>query len=137
MLPEWAAEYVGWPYRPGGRSRDGVDCWGLLLLVWRERFGFHAPVFGDVSYLGRNDTDLVARSITEGARSLCDAVPCGEEQAGDACLLRLRGHPLHIGLCVTPGMMLHATDSAGSVIESYRGVLWEKRVLSWWRPRFG
>lgn len=37
-MTHWATRFIGLPYLPGGRERDGVDCWGLLRLVyWEER----------------------------------------------------------------------------------------------------
>jgi cell wall-associated NlpC family hydrolase len=35
MIPAWAADYVGIPFREHGRSRDGADCWGLYWLSRR------------------------------------------------------------------------------------------------------
>lgn len=36
------------PYLPGGRGPDGVDCWGLLLLVYAE-FGIALPALPGIS----------------------------------------------------------------------------------------
>ena len=38
-LPAWVADYVGLPWEPYGRTRAGVDCWGLVRLVYEERLG--------------------------------------------------------------------------------------------------
>lgn len=38
MKKHWSTRFIGLPYSPGGRERDGVDCWGLLRLIyWEER----------------------------------------------------------------------------------------------------
>jgi cell wall-associated NlpC family hydrolase len=39
----WVHKYLAIPYRPGGRDRTGLDCWGLLKLVYREQFGIELP----------------------------------------------------------------------------------------------
>lgn len=39
----WATHYVGLPYLAGGRDRAGLDCWGLLRLVYLEQRGIELP----------------------------------------------------------------------------------------------
>lgn len=36
---QWVHDYVGIPYVACGRGWDGVDCYGLLKLVYSEEFG--------------------------------------------------------------------------------------------------
>jgi len=65
--PEWLNDYVGLPYKLNGRDRLGLDCWGLLCLVWREQRGIELPDFR-----APNDYDLV-----EGMRAVADNLPEG------------------------------------------------------------
>ena len=41
-------DYVAIPYLPGGRSRDGTDCWGLVGLCYHDEIGRDLPFFPDV-----------------------------------------------------------------------------------------
>lgn len=36
-------QYVGIPYKPGGRDMNGLDCWGLVLLFFREQLAITLP----------------------------------------------------------------------------------------------
>jgi len=42
-MMHWAAKYIGHPYKEGGRGTDGVDCWGLLCLVYHQEFHIELP----------------------------------------------------------------------------------------------
>ena len=39
----WANKYVGLPWAWKGRTSEGVDCYGLLRLVYRDERGIALP----------------------------------------------------------------------------------------------
>ena len=39
----WVQDYVGLPYEMCGRSFEGVDCWGLVVMVYRNELGIVLP----------------------------------------------------------------------------------------------
>lgn len=135
-LPAWAAGYVGLPYRVGGRERDGLDCWGLVRLVWREEFGLAVPEHAGVEWGCEAATASVSAYIAqEAAGAGYWPVAAGQEREGDAILLRVRGLPLHVGVVLTPGIMLHVAEGADAVVEGYHSMAWSRRVLGFYRPK--
>ena len=135
-LPAWVSDYVGIPFHPFGRDRKGCDCWGLVRLVLAERFGLDVPSYdGRYAGAGRQDVAELGRLI-DLERRLLDvaAVPAGAERAGDIVLLRVLGQPCHVGVVVAAGHMLHVEAGIDAMVERYRGVAWERRVLGFWRP---
>ena len=133
-VPDWVEEYVGLPYAVGGRDRSGVDCFGLCLLVWRERFGLDVPLYGGVTWEVANSAavgDLIAGEVRAG----WDPVAPGDERPGDAVLMRMRGHPIHVGVVVAEGLMLHCHDRADAAVEDFRTLQWSRRILGFHRYR--
>ena len=40
---QWVNDWVGIPYLPGGRSRAGIDCYGIVAGVYLEVLGIALP----------------------------------------------------------------------------------------------
>lgn len=133
-IPEWVSEYVGMPYVAGGRDRDGADCFGLCLIVWRERFGLDVPAYGGIAW-GVDDSPDVGPIIEDQVRAGWAEIPQGEELPGDGILIRMRGHPIHIGVVVAPGLMLHCHDTADAAVEDYTAIQWKRRIIGFYRYR--
>jgi cell wall-associated NlpC family hydrolase len=131
-LPRWLPDFIGLPYQPGGRTRDGIDCWGLVTLVWSEVMGHDLPPYeGQPWGLGAS-----AAEVEASARRFANAftqIPPGSERLGDGILLQIGGAAIHIGLVVEPGKMLHIADGANSCIEGYRSSIWGRRVAGFYR----
>lgn len=121
--------FVGLPYRVGGRSRDGVDCWGLIRLVFADR-GIELPVY-DGDYVCKREAAAYAAQIA-GAdwtewRKVYDPEPL------DMIAIRRAGYITHVGLVVRRGLMLHADEHGPSRIESYDAPLWKSRIAGFYR----
>lgn len=124
-------DYVGLPWLDRGRTRDGCDCWGLLSIVYAERFGVVLPSYRD-DYLTAADSDAVT-SLINGRPAAWREITAGTEQVGDAVLMSIAGRPHHIGIVVADGLVLHIERGAGSLIESYRSMRLRRRVIGFFR----
>jgi len=124
-------EYVGIPYKAGGRDRDGCDCYGLVRLVLRERFGKEMPEYGECISHGADES---YRLISDDM-PLVDAFRPDVPQAGDVVVLKMRGQPSHIGVYLGGGKMLHTLAEHDSAIESVDGPKWVKRIEGYYRVR--
>jgi cell wall-associated NlpC family hydrolase len=107
------AQYVGLPYRLGGRDRDGIDCWGLVRLVLQEQFNVEIPSLAYEAEPRIEVFDQLSDETRETYKMLQVETPI----VGDVALLRVGGHITHVGIIVAPGILLHTMDEVDSVVE--------------------
>lgn len=124
-------EFVGLPWEERGRAREGCDCWGLIRLVYAERFGVDLPSFADL-YQSTADGEAVT-GLINGHIGPWREIAKGDEQDGDGVLMSVAGLPRHIGVVVSPGLVLHSERGTGSRIESYWSMRLRRRVLGFYR----
>lgn len=116
-MMEWFASYVGLPFQSKGRDRSGLDCWGLVRLVYTEQLKVDLPSYGEISAF---DLVRVSREIGSALSSsgwleckpkkfACAVMTAGQDDR------RLHRAPFHVGIYVDDTRILHvepATDAA-------------------------
>ena len=110
----WAARYVGIPYIDGGRDRSGLDCWGVLQLVYRDQLGVELPGYGDIS---ARDLRRVAREIGSAAQ-MWPWSEAPEPRELDVVVMAAPGRrfPAHVGIVLQGGQLLHSEAASGCCI---------------------
>ena len=123
----WSTQYIGLPVSPLGTSRDGVDCWGLVVLVYQEIFGIrleHHRHHLLAAHRGEAIDCTDFQMITQ---------PTDDPVDGDVLhMWSIRDGvktPNHIGLVAGhKHKILHVQEGAGSVIMDV------SRTPNTWRP---
>ncbi len=107
----WHGKYIGIPFVDGGRDKDGLDCWGLIRLVYAEQLGIDLPGYGEVS---ASELTRIARSMY-GAQERWDVV--APPMPFDLVAMRFYGRSWvgHVGLMVDDRHMIH-TEKATAVV---------------------
>ncbi|MDE5988538.1 MAG: C40 family peptidase [Duncaniella sp.] len=97
-----AKRWIGTPYRYGGEDRNGVDCSGLVLNVYRSALQLKLP---------RNSAQQA---------SFCRPISKTSLMPGDLIFFDTSGGGgkkiSHVGIYVGDGMMVHSSSSKGVIV---------------------
>jgi cell wall-associated NlpC family hydrolase len=118
--------------RTGGPHRQGcgLDCYGLIRVLYRQ-IGLELPLYGDV-YASTRERARIAAHVHATAAEW-RAIAAGQERAWDVVVLRLLGRPIHLGLVLRPGEMVHSDPACGVAVERYGSPVWRHRVEAFYR----
>lgn len=118
-------KYIGIPYIPHGRDLKGLDCYGLAILIYREK-GIELP---DPCY--PNTEISTNKRIMESLESTIPNEKLDKPEPYCFIEFYVLGEPSHIGIYLGSGEFIHSSRSTGVVVDKlYR---WEKRVKGYYK----
>lgn len=127
----WSNEFIKIPFQEHGRSEKGADCWGLICVVFLKKLGISLPSL--LNYKDCKDRMMIPLIIMKEASNWYE-VQQGEEKPYDVLVFKILGVPMHVGLVVSKGIMLHCEKGSGTYItEYYREIDWFKRLVGIYR----
>jgi len=121
-------KYIGIPYLEKGRDTAGLDCWGLVRLIYKEVYNIDLPSFQD-SYVLEDDeriAELFAQ-YKEGWQ------PVESPTCGDLVLFRILGVTQHVGVMINNTQFVHVRQNSNSAVESVCNAKWAKRVVGFYK----
>jgi hypothetical protein len=142
LVPAWVERYIGIPFVDLGRDRDGCDCWGLVRLVIAEQAGVELPSLA-TGYVSEANAGGVQEQVeAQRVSGMWRRMEAGLERRFDVVELSLPVHtdagwvygPLHVGVVVLPGWLLHIHRATDSLLARYNeDQAIRRRVLGFWR----
>lgn len=132
-VTHWSRDYVGLPWQFAGRSSEGVDCWGLLWLIYRDVLKI------DVASYERETLDAPEREqiATMMAGELTQLpwtdISLGHEREFDMAVFKRAGIDSHVGVVVQPGRMLHITHDTEPRVERFDQGRWKSKLIALYR----
>lgn len=124
IFPNWVERYVGIPYKSHGRDpEEGLDCWGLVYVVYRNEFGVDLPKY-DGGYEDAKNRKEAGDKIKGSLKTALELdqwvrVDLGELRNGDILIVDIVGIPCHIGMYCGRGHILHVREGTLTCIEDY------------------
>ena len=125
------SSYIGIPFASKGRDCTGLDCWGLVRLVYKEKLNIDLPSYVD-EYVDATESKSVANAM-DTYSSTWLKVDYGKEKKFDVIIMSIRGLPIHVGVVVKFRYMLHVLDKLQTCIERYDTPIWSKRIKGFYR----
>lgn len=126
-----ARVYTGVPFRHQGRSREGLDCAGLVIKVMRD-LGL-APADYDVTGYGRRPD---GQSMAAECRQRLVPVSLAKAAPGDVLLFRVTADPQHlaiVGEIQGARTLIHAYAPSRRVVEIHLAPWWADRMVGAFR----
>jgi len=128
MRPAWVTQYLQIPFVERGRTRAGLDCWGLIKLVYGDQRGIELPSYAE-DYATTTDAEEIT-ALCRGEVATCwQEVPIAEARLFDVAILRILGEPIHFALVLDPPYMLHTMRGSWShAADRYDSLIWQRRL---------
>lgn len=123
----WWQPYQGLPFRDRGRAPwPGVDCWGLVRLIYARHLGVDLPDSPDTASHDSVMVNAVVRAglTTEPWRGIA----AGSEEPFDLAIIwrpyrdglgLTRTGPIHCGVVTRPQHLIHADEDTGVIELAY------------------
>lgn len=102
------------PFVERGRDYEGLDCWGLAVLFYRDVLGIEIPSYLD-TYESTSEHRAIFKAFAAG-KTLWRKVD--RPATGDLALILRKNLPIHVGVVLEDDLVLHAEVHVGTVIES-------------------
>ncbi|TNE60818.1 MAG: hypothetical protein EP335_17415 [Alphaproteobacteria bacterium] len=126
-------DWLGIPFVPDGRDRQGADCYGLVWLFHAEVLGIRLPRLQGLVPDVENPRTAGAVMTAEAERPTWRQVAA--PRFGDILAFGTPTLFYHVGLYLAPGRMLHTRAGTDSTPENYMGPLWRPRLQGFFRAR--
>jgi sulfur carrier protein ThiS len=120
-------KYIGIPFKEKGRDSSGLDCWGLVRLIYKQEYSINLPSFVE-DYELSDDARIgeLFAQYKEGWET------SAKPEAGCVVVFRMFGTESHVGIVVDNSHFIHVREGRDSVIESLESGKWFKRIIGFY-----
>jgi len=132
IVPLWVYSL---PYIEGGRSRDGVDCWGLIVLLYKHFYNVELDTYPDIRLPSIKEYCETADRLKKEIAKQSYFIEVDAPLCGDVILMNILGQPIHIGFCLDNSNMIHTGREHGVVIENFTETKWKSRIAGFYRKQ--
>lgn len=122
------------PFVEKGRGSGGVDCWGLVQMVFKNELDIDLPGY-ESSYESTEDRKLIERVIFDERKSKW--VEVDKPRSFDVALLRMASVPMHVGIVTKPNNMIHSAHGINTVVEKLDSMKWKNKIAGYFRYETG
>lgn len=137
MIIACARSFLGVRFRHQGRTRQGLDCLGLLIAI-AEECNLPWPEPARCAMQHQHYSHVPSEDeLRSGLEAVLQPIAAQAMQPADIVLLRVQGRAQHVGLLAdyhAGGFsLIHAYAPARGVIEQRLDEAWKKEIVSAYR----
>lgn len=131
----WWNKYESAQFKVKGRGPDEFDCWGLVKEIYKND---HPEKIILPSYIECYETttlkdDKIKISDTILQEQQIKWCKVDKPQPFDVVVLKIAGFPMHVGIVIRKGVMIHCTQGINVAIEKYTSMRWDNKVMGFYR----
>lgn len=128
---KWVKKYVGIPFKSGGRTPEGCDCYGLVRMILENEYSMKLPNL-DGEYENALDKDFTKNLFHHYVPLLCgEKIEAPEEKA--VAIIRTQGLATHVAIYAGDGNIIHTMLNTGTVCERLSSPTLTGRIEGWYR----
>lgn len=105
-----ARSWIGIKYRFRGRSRQGIDCSGLIVGVANDLKIFDY----DFTNYVLNDPEVIHKHILKSGMF---EINVNDRLPADILNIAIKNHPIHLAILVNEARMVHTNQTVNMVVE--------------------
>lgn len=118
-------EFIGIPFKDGGRDFDGCDCWGLVMLYYKKQLELDLPDYK----IGAFDFPKISETVrAEINKPVWIMQTFPEPNAIAVMKLGDTKDVNHAAICVGEDKLLQAYDKTGSHLVNANSPLWKPLI---------
>jgi cell wall-associated NlpC family hydrolase len=117
------ADLIGKPFELGGRGPAVYDCYGLVMEMYRRRYGVELPDFDTPNNMGE-----VAYIMSENAWRWQET----ELKPGVLVHMKVAGVHCHVGFTLSVSKFIHVYKESGGVCTERTNGDWRHRILGYY-----
>lgn len=125
-------KYIKIPFKDRGRDENGVDCFGLVQMIYQDEFKIKLPSYIEM-YANEKDKKAICHAINS-EKKLSGWLETTTPKFGNLIILNLLGRPLHLGVMLDENTFIHCMKGKGTIIENTTDISWRNRIngyLKW------
>lgn len=124
---DYLHKYIGIPYKAKGTTIKGLDCIGLIEMIYENEFNIKLP---DHARISADDKELCSEHLVDGSKKW-ERIMYPEPNC--VIIFNIGGYPLHTGMVLDNKRMIHSLKGHNSAIESYVGAKWGSRIEGFYK----
>jgi cell wall-associated NlpC family hydrolase len=123
------AAYIGLPYKSKGRCLEGIDCYGLVYVFYKNILKLEVPSYVE-DYASAENRQSVSEAIKD---NLNNWVEVFKPKFGDMLIFNILGLPTHVGIYISNGDFIHSFLGTNTCVERLSSITWNKRLKGVYR----